>query len=112
VIPEDLKIVIFRILQEATNNAAKHSRAKRLDVGLEIEEGALRLMVMDDGVGFQPPAGPDGGSPLGLGLSSMRERAELSGGTFRLRTAAGRGTTVEVAWPLPPGDVSGETSPS
>ncbi|HWS14545.1 MAG TPA: ATP-binding protein [Rhodocyclaceae bacterium] len=59
----------------------------------------MRVAVEDRGRGFQaglPPASP------GLGLASMRERAELSGGTLTIRSAPGAGTRVEASWPLPP----------
>jgi len=99
-VPPELRTPVFRILQEATNNVAKYSKAAHLVVGLEKDEESLRLWVQDDGVGF------DAGSPLrgdgiaGLGLGSMRERAELSGGSFAVRSTLGAGTTVEAEWPL------------
>ncbi len=99
-IPPALRTPIFRILQEATNNAAKHSGASRLVVGLESRDGGLRLRVQDDGVGFDPGAGREGAGAEGSGLSSMRERAEFSGGAFALVSNAGEGTTVEARWPL------------
>jgi signal transduction histidine kinase len=66
-------------------------------VGLGVARGMLRLVVTDRGPGFDPAAAADPGH---LGLAGMRERAELLGGDFRVRSAAGRGTTVEVSWPL------------
>ncbi len=99
-VPLGLRTPVFRILQEATNNVAKHSRASRLVVGLDIVEGAVRLRVKDDGVGFNPGAPRREANSGGLGLTSMRERAELSGGTFSLASAPGAGTTVEVVWPV------------
>jgi signal transduction histidine kinase len=99
-IPPALRTPIFRILQEATNNAAKHSGASRLVVGLESHDGGLRLRVQDDGVGFDPGARREGAGAEGSGLSSMRERAEFSGGAFALVSNAGEGTTVEASWPL------------
>ncbi|MGE5154150.1 MAG: PAS domain S-box protein [Bdellovibrio bacteriovorus] len=101
-IPEGLRTPIYRIVQEATNNVAKHSGPCRLVVGLEDGEGRLRLLVSDDGVGFDPDARPRNGRNGGIGLGSMRERAELAGGSFSVRTAPGEGTTIEAEWPLDP----------
>jgi signal transduction histidine kinase len=108
-IPEGLKTNLFRLLQEATSNAIKHSHGTLLDVRLTAEQGVLRLTVEDDGEGFvtgkvTPEAGP--GKHHGLGLSSMRERTELSGGTFRVSSMPGAGTSVEARWRLDAGAFS------
>lgn len=100
-IPEPLKIVIFRIVQEAFNNVAKYSRAAAVALGLTKKEQAIHLAVTDDGVGFDPEAAAlrrDPGS--GIGLTSMKERAEISGGAFSLRSREGAGTTVAASWPI------------
>jgi PAS domain S-box-containing protein len=95
-IPERLKIVIFRILQEGMNNVSKHSGARAVFLSLDKTREAIELEIRDDGQGFSPET-----SPRGLGLASMKERAELSGGRFALETAVGRGTGLRVSWPLP-----------
>ncbi len=98
-IPEDLKIVIFRILQEALNNTAKYSRATAVDISLAQKEGRLELNIEDNGVGFDLNAvlnGNDG--ERGLGLSGMRERTELSGGRFKIESIRGKGTTILASW--------------
>ena len=109
-VPDSLKTAIFRILQEATSNAIRHSAASTLDICLAADDDLVRLAVQDNGVGFVPAAVPlrvaEGRRP-GLGLSSMRERTELSGGVFRLLTALGKGTTVEARWHVEEGVVSG-----
>ena len=100
-VPEHLKIVIFRIMQEAFNNIAKHSQADRVQICLHRSGPHLRLVIADNGKGFVP-----GGEPIqhlstgtgGSGLEGMRERAELYGGLFELQTAPGRGTAIEVRW--------------
>ncbi len=97
----ELRTPIFRILQEATNNLAKHSGASRLLIGLECDAGSLRLRVQDDGVGFDPGAAVEAGK-VGSGLSSMRERAELSGGTLSLTSVPGAGTCILAEWRLDP----------
>lgn len=99
-VPEALRTPIYRILQEATNNVAKHGGDCRLVVGLEAGEGRLRLLIRDDGAGFDPAALPRRDGNGGIGLGSMRERTELSGGSFSVRSAPGAGTTIQAEWPL------------
>lgn len=101
-IPEPLKIVIYRILQEAFNNSARHSGADRLRLSLRREEGRLSLLVGDNGRGFDPAilSSPRSGVG-GFGLVSMRERAELSGGSFSVESWPDKGTTVQASWPAP-----------
>ena len=99
-VPETLKTNIFRILQEAMNNSAKYSHAVRLTVSLRIVLGDLQLMVRDDGVGFDPAEIPKTSPSGGFGLVSMRERAELFGGTLILTSSPEGGTMVLARWPL------------
>ena len=97
-IPRDLRAPIFRIVQEATNNVAKHSGAAHLQVELQGQDGTLHLRVHDDGVGFFS-AGPRS-KTTGTGQSSMRDRAQLSGGSLTVKSEPGAGTTVEAVWHL------------
>lgn len=100
-VPELLKITIFRIVQEATSNALKHARANQLHVCLRLDGDALELLIEDNGQGFDPeltPSRHDFGS--GLGLQSMKERTELSGGDYEFRASPGQGTRVRVRWPV------------
>jgi PAS domain S-box-containing protein len=99
-IPEPLKIVIYRILQEAFNNSARHSGADRLRLFLRREDGRLSLLVGDNGRGFDPAilSSPRSGVG-GFGLVSMRERAELSGGSFAVESSPDKGTRVQASWP-------------
>lgn len=98
-VPEKLKIVIYRISQEALNNAAKHSRGDSVTLSLRHEDGNIQLMIQDNGDGFQveeammPETNGDS-----IGLSSMKERCELSGGTFSIQSQRGEGTTVSADW--------------
>jgi signal transduction histidine kinase len=85
---------VFRIAQEALQNALRHAHASRVVVRLHGEDGALRLEVEDDGVGFDTDA-PELRSRR-LGLTSMEERAQRIGGRLELRSAAGAGTTVRL----------------
>jgi PAS domain S-box-containing protein len=99
-VPEPLKIVIFRILQEAVNNAVKHAEAGCIRVSLDKGEGVLAFSIEDDGKGFDAGAlAGRGDARRGLGMQSMRERAELSGGTYAVTSTAGQGTKVCVVWP-------------
>jgi signal transduction histidine kinase len=89
-------VALFRIAQEALNNAAKHSPAKRITVGLEEEGGELVLSVSDDGKGFDPANAPRGR----WGMTTMRERAEAAGGRLSVDSSLGKGTTVRATVPL------------
>ncbi|MBI5447088.1 MAG: sensor histidine kinase [Deltaproteobacteria bacterium] len=98
-IPEVLKITIYRLLQEAMNNVAKHSGAERVRIDLSGSDGGLVLAVEDDGTGFGERVLPAAGDDPGFGLKSMRQRAELSGGTLAIRSGEHGGVTVEACWP-------------
>ena len=100
-VPDALKIVIFRILQEAFSNIVKHAQATRVQVVLQCVGANMQLAVIDNGVGFDMAdlsRLKDGRS--GLGLCSMRERARVSGGYYILETTLGVGTTILATWPL------------
>ncbi len=100
-VPEHLKTPIFRIFQEAMNNAAKHSKANRILVSIQHAEGKIELAIKDDGIGFEIKDGLSAnGRGKALGLFSMRERAELSGGSLELKAALGEGTVVLAVWPI------------
>jgi signal transduction histidine kinase len=100
-ISPSLKIVIYRTLQEAMNNITKHSKADLACLSLLKTEGKLELLVRDNGRGFdlRKVIGPEN-SRQGLGLISMRERTELSGGSFSVDSIEGEGTTIRAWWPL------------
>ena len=102
-VPDPLRMIIYRILQEALNNVAKHSQANSLSLSLQRIDGRLDLAVQDNGRGFDlQEALSEMASGRGLGLVSMRERAEQSGGYFSIDSANGKGTTIRVAWPMQP----------
>ena len=92
-----LEVALFRIVQEALTNAARHARATRVDVAIDLEPHLVTVSVSDDGLGFDPA------SPAirarRLGLTSMRERAEAAGGSLVVQSAPGAGTTVRVEVP-------------
>jgi signal transduction histidine kinase len=104
-VPEHLKTVIYRILQEALNNVAKHSRAGRLSIGLEKKDALLVFGISDDGIGFDPEQVVSlKRSERGLGLASMRERTELTGGHFFISSGRQTGTTIRIVWSLAVGE--------
>ncbi|HQR65823.1 MAG TPA: PAS domain-containing protein [Thermoanaerobaculia bacterium] len=90
----DAALGLFRVVQEALRNVARHAKATSAAVTLEHRSGGLALMVRDDGVGFDPAAAR---MPRSLGLASMRERVHLLGGTLGIESAPGRGTSI-AAW--------------
>ncbi len=99
-IPEPLKSVIYKLLQEALNNAAKHSGASLVRLFLRKKEGRIELVVEDNGRGFclEEIASGDGLDNR-MGLLSMKERAELFGGSFAIESSVERGTTILASWP-------------
>lgn len=100
-IPDSLKIIIYRILQEAMNNIAKHSKANLVHFSLQKSDNNLELLIRDNGRGFnlEEISSPDR-PRSGLGLTSLRERIELSGGSFAMESKEGKGTTINASWPL------------
>ena len=100
-IPESLKIVIYRILQEAFHNIAKYSRAEFVELSLEKNDDTLELTIEDNGQGFNLEAAlSKSNHKRGLGLTSMRERVELSGGSLRIESMVGKGTTIRASWSI------------
>ncbi|MGZ6220967.1 MAG: PAS domain-containing sensor histidine kinase, partial [Syntrophales bacterium] len=96
-----LKTVIYRLTQEALNNIAKHSKADLIHLSLQTMEDRVELTIKDNGIGFRLEEILSSEKPKkGLGLNSMRERAELSGGTFAIETTPGAGTLIRANWPL------------
>ena len=99
--PEELKTVIFRVLQEALNNISKHSKADSIHLFLDRKEDRIRMVVVDNGSGFNiEDVLSDQGLGKGFGLTSMRERTEFSGGVFSIESAEGKGTRINAVWPL------------
>jgi PAS domain S-box-containing protein len=98
-IPEKIKIVIYRVTQEACANIVRHSHADLVVVTLSSVSGKVRLSIHDNGTGFDLQKLHEGrASYRGLGLSSMKERIELSGGDFLLSSSPDEGTTVQALW--------------
>ena len=100
-VPAPLKITLYRIIQEATSNIVKHAAADRVRVSLYRADDALHLQIQDNGRGFDPAnVVYRDGECRGLGLISMKERATLSGGSYRLESSPGFGTHIQASWPL------------
>ena len=100
-IPEPLKVVIFRVMQESLTNAAKHAKADTLTVRLAKNGDRIELAVSDNGVGFElARAAGNEAIDRGFGLVSMRERVQLSGGRFAIESCLGQGTNICAQWPM------------
>jgi len=96
-LPPEMEIAAFRIVQEAVTNVIRHAGARRVEVTLAAENSVLRLVVKDDGCGFDP-AGALAAAVSGkhLGLAGIHERAQALGGGATVDSSPGRGTTVSV----------------
>ena len=97
-LPHPVEIALYRIVQEALNNVAKHARASRAHVELAWRESMVQCAVRDDGVGFEVT--PAEKRSLGLGLIGMRERLEALGGEMVIRSVPGQGTVLTATIPL------------
>ncbi len=97
-LPPDIALGLYRIVQEALRNVAKHSAAKRASVALTSGGSNITLMVRDYGGGFDPAVARLGG---GLGIMGMQERMSLLRGTLKITSAPGRGTELTATAPLP-----------
>ena len=96
----DIRIHIFRIIQEALNNVARHSKATEARVSLAKCPERIELCVSDNGVGFSVGRhNAPQTQPRGFGLLSMKERINYSGGKCVIRSAEGEGTTITASWP-------------
>jgi signal transduction histidine kinase len=98
IIDPRLRENLYRIVQEALHNVEKHARANRVAIELRHKGRQIMLKIHDDGRGFHPSP------PIqsnGIGLVSMRERAELMGGRFRIQSGPGKGCAIEVEVPIP-----------
>jgi PAS domain S-box-containing protein len=97
---EEVQTVIYRVLQEALNNVAKHSKATILNIKLTSKQDNLFLEITDNGCGFHLPALQKNTEPLtGYGLHSMRERVELCNGKFEIHSEPEKGTAIQIFIP-------------
>jgi signal transduction histidine kinase len=101
-ISNPVKSVMYRVLQEALNNISKHSKTTLVNISLQKRGGAVEFIIQDHGQGFDSNAVLSLQSyEKGLGLSGMKERTHLSGGSFSIESTKGIGTTIRLSWPLP-----------
>jgi PAS domain S-box-containing protein len=101
-LPPEIETTLFRVAQEALTNVRKHARASQVRVALDRSGRAVRLLVRDEGRGFQPGETTKSNGPgERIGLSGMRERVSLIGGRFELHSEPGSGTTVKAEVELP-----------
>jgi len=100
-IPPNLKIIIFRVVQEGLKNIARHSQAGLVSIYLSKADEKLNLSIEDDGLGFdlKRTLSPNNFS-CGVGLASIKELTELSGGSFTVNSVPGGGTTIRASWSL------------
>jgi len=92
--PAEVRVIAYRIAQEAITNVRMHARASRVHVRLEEARGGLLVTIADDGVGFEPARAAASPRPGHLGLTSMRERATMADGWYRVDSHPGHGTTI------------------
>jgi signal transduction histidine kinase len=98
--PEDVRVNLYRVIQEALSNVARHAHAHKVWISLVWEESRWKLLIKDDGCGFMLPFSPDELTAKGhFGLTGIQERIELIGGKLALESAPGEGTEVLVIWP-------------
>jgi nitrate/nitrite-specific signal transduction histidine kinase len=96
VLTAEVKIVFYRVAQEALNNIAKHAGARQVELRLECQPGQLSLCIKDDGLGFEPGSI----TPGHMGVAIMRERASAIGADLVIESQVGQGTTVVLDWRL------------
>jgi nitrate/nitrite-specific signal transduction histidine kinase len=90
----EVKVVFYRVAQEALNNIARHSGARQVELRLDCQPGQMSLLIKDDGLGFDPGSiGPDH-----LGIAIMRERASSIGASLQVDSQLGQGTTITLDW--------------
>ena len=94
-LPDELELMVYRLVQEALNNIVKHAGATTVRLAVGLRRGCLEVLVADDGCGFDVHA-----LHPGSGLAGMAERAALARGNFEIRSRLGTGTTIEVEVPL------------
>ena len=99
-LPDIVKVAIYRVVQEALNNIQKHAAAEWVEVQIISGDQDLSLTISDDGTGFEgPEVMRQSIGSVGMGLTSMRERVEATGGEFVLQSRASEGTVVLAKWP-------------
>lgn len=97
--PQNIELYVFRIIQEASNNATRHAKAKNIHIFGCFEPDKINIKVQDDGIGFHPEENLDKLlANKHFGLAGMKERAELIGADFHIESTASTGTQISVKW--------------
>ena len=94
------RTVLFRVAQEALTNIARHARATKVNVSIQVIPNGVRMEIHDDGISFKVPERFAARASQRLGLIGMRERMEMMGGSLQIQSAPGSGTTVHADLPL------------
>jgi PAS domain S-box-containing protein len=111
-IPQHLETVCFRVAQEALSNIARHAQARTIRIKLWQPEGAVHMLIRDDGIGFDVLSAQERGADgLSIGLLGMQDRVMLAGGQLVIESAPGRGTTVWLRLPLGATESAGARAP-
>ncbi|TAK33688.1 MAG: HAMP domain-containing protein [Chloroflexota bacterium] len=101
-LPPQMETALFRVVQEALNNVARHAEAEHTDVTIDFRSDSVVVEVADDGKGFDPrEVSASADSPRGLGLLGMRERVSLMNGQLEVQSAPGEGSSVRIQVPVP-----------
>ncbi len=99
-LPDPIKTVVYRVMQEALSNAARHSRADTVLISLMHENHQVKMVIQDNGQGFDPEKAV--AEKRGMGLINMRERVQLSGGSYSVNSHKEQGTRICASWPISP----------
>jgi signal transduction histidine kinase len=99
-LPPRFEVALYRVLQEALSNVARHASAHHASVTIVPTDSGVSCVIEDDGVGFDPASLDSPGEGAGLGLRGIRERASRLGGSFELRSSPGRGARLAISLPL------------
>jgi len=100
-LPPSLEIALFRVIQEALNNIARHAHANTADVSVQYRKNGIKVSIKDDGIGFNFQEATSSKDGLrGLGLLGMRERVELMNGSLFIKSSPGHGTEITMEVPL------------
>jgi signal transduction histidine kinase len=100
-LPQQTALSLYRFAQEALTNAAKHAEAECIEVVLQVDAQEIRLLVKDDGRGFELPTEEETSvKAVGMGLTGMYERLETLRGRLEIQSTPGKGTTLIACVPL------------
>jgi len=97
-VKSESQIILFRIIQEALQNCIKHSEAKSINIDVTSDASKIKVIMEDDGRGFNPNSLPKGG----IGIINMKHRATLLGATIEWNTKPGHGTAIHIVLPAQP----------